>query len=112
MNTAPNTTRTRHRQTHRVALASAALGLLVSSTTLSTASATQAPSLDTDEPQRSGLFVADESQRFYIPCNVDPAQLPRTADAAEHWLRNCYSYPQLPPSDGTDREVRALMHRR
>ena len=36
------------------------------------------------------------SQGFLVRCGVDPAELPQTADAAEHWLSTCYSISQLP----------------
>lgn len=73
------------RQAGKVASLSAALGLLAVGATFSgVASAQAAP------PATAG------SQRFFVRCDIDPAQLPRTADAAEHWLSTCYRISQLP----------------
>ena len=87
----------RYSRPSKGAIVSTALGILAAGAAFSGAASAQAHSADPTEPQR-----------FYVPCDVDRARLPHTADAAEHWLSGCYSLF----SDGTDREVRALMHRR
>jgi hypothetical protein len=87
----------RYRRHSKVATVGTALGILAAGITFSGAASAQAQSSAPTEPRR-----------FYVPCDVDRAKLPHTADAAEHWLSGCYRVS----SDGTDREVRALMHRR
>lgn len=87
----------RYRRPSKGALIGTALGILAAATTVSGAASAQAQSSEPTEPQR-----------FYVSCDVDRGRLPHTADAAEHWLSGCYRVF----SDGTDREVRALMHRR
>ena len=40
--------------------------------------------------------VASSPPRLNVPCDIDPAYLPRTADAAASWMATCYEIERLP----------------